>query len=187
MRARAWWIGWLVVSLVGLAGCHRYQVIPDQLKSQVNQEVKFAEIKRNPSRYQGETVVFGGEVLRATRLQDRTRIDVLQLPLSQDLVPGVNRASSEGRFIAFDQKGEILDPAVLQEGTRVTIIGEIQSPISEPLGEADYQYPTLAIRDMTVWDVRVGVSPWPTFGPYWGAYPVGVRPYAFWSGTRVAG
>jgi len=177
----------MMVSVVGLSGCHRYQVIPDQLKPEVNREVVFADIKQNPSRYQGKMVVLGGEVLQATRLPDRTRIDLLQMPLSEDLLPAVNRAASEGRFLAFDQKGAILDPAILREGTRVTIIGEVQSPISEPLGEGDYLYPVVAIHDMTVWDVRVGVSPWPMFGPYWGAYPVGVRPYAFWSDTDVSG
>lgn len=176
-----------MVSLVGLSGCHRYQVIPDQLRSQVNQEVKFAEIKQNPSRYLGETVVLGGEVLRATRLQDRTRVDVLELPLSEQFVPAVKRIASGGRFIAFDQKGNIVDPAIFQEGMRVTIVGEILPPIVEPLGEGNYVYPVLAIRDMTVWDVGVGVAPGAVAGPYWGAYPISVLPYTFWSGTRVAG
>lgn len=176
-----------MVSVAGLAGCHRYQVIPDQLAPRVNREVTFQDIKQDPTRYQGQMVVMGGEVLRATRLPDRTRVEVLQMPLSPDLVPAVNRATSGGRFMAFDQKGEILDPAVLQEGTRVTIIGEVQAPVTEPLDQSEYSYPSLAIRDMTVWDVSAGVSPAPIIGPYWGAYPLGVRPYTFWSGTRVAG
>lgn len=188
MRSGAICIGLLLVSVASLSGCHRYQVIPDALKSRVNRQLTFEELKQDPSRYQGQMVVVGGEVLRAARLPDRTRIEVLQTPLSSDLVPALNRASSQGRFIAFDQKGEILDPAILQEGTRVTIIGEVQAPISEPLEQSEYLYPTVAIRDMTIWDLTVGVAaPGPIVGPYWGSYPYGFRPYTFWSGTRVAG
>jgi len=181
-------MGLWLVAMAALTGCHRYQVIPDHLKQQVNPFVTYPDIRRDPSRAVGQTVVLGGEVLHATRYPDRTRIEILQMPLSQDCVPAGNRSSSQGRFMAFDQKGEIVDPAILQEGTRVTIIGEVQAPVSEQLDESEYVYPTVAIRDMTIWDLRAGVAPGgPLIGPYWGGYPYGVRPYTFWSGTRVAG
>jgi outer membrane lipoprotein len=188
MRRAGVCIGLLAMSVAGLDGCHRYQVIPEPLQAEVNRNVTFEDLKRDPARYEGQTVVLGGEVLRATRLADHTRIEVLQTPLSSDFLPAAARSASRGRFIAYDYKGAIVDPAILQEGTRVTIVGEVQRPVTEPLGQGEYVYPTVGIRDMTVWEVGTGLWPaGPFVGPYWGAYPYGFLPYSFWSGTRVTG
>ncbi|ALA58987.1 Slp family lipoprotein [Nitrospira moscoviensis] len=186
--AVCWGLLAVTVSVGGLAGCHRYQVIPTQLQAKVNRQLTFEDIKRDPARYQGETILVGGEVLRAVRLADRTKIEVLQLPLSSDLVPGMNRSSSQGRFIAFDQRSPMLDPATLEEGTRVTIVGEVQSPVSGSLDHGEYVYPTIVIQDLTRWDPQISAWPVaPLAWPYLSTFPHGFLPYTFWSGTRVTG
>ncbi len=178
----ATWVWLLLLLPAGISGCSSYQVIPEALKGRVNTDVSFEQLKEQPASMKGKLVVLGGEVLRATRLADRTRLEVLQTPLSSDLAPHQARTASQGRFLAYDQRGE--DPAILREGTLVTIIGELQDPTTGRVGEIDYVYPTLAIRDMTVWDVQTTGGP--VLGPLWG-YPYGSRPYTFWSGARVAG
>ncbi|HJR77536.1 MAG TPA: Slp family lipoprotein [Nitrospiraceae bacterium] len=177
----------LLVMLI-LTACNRYQVIPKQYQDQVNRNLTFVETKNDPHLYRGQTVVWGGEVLHATRLPDRTKIEVLQLPLTDDLIPAAERAESNGRFLAFDTQGEILDPAVVKEGTRLTIIGQIQGAVSSTSDLGPREYPALQIRDMTVWDTKVSrAMGYPYYGPYYGHYYYGYRPYVFWEGTRVPG
>jgi outer membrane lipoprotein len=173
---------------LALAACNQYQVIPKQYQGQVNRNLTFAEAKGHPQTYKGQTVVWGGEVLNATRLPDRTKIEVLQLPLTDDLIPAGERTESSGRFLAFDTHGEILDPAVVKEGTRLTIVGQIQGSVSSTSDLGLHEYPSLQIRDMTVWDKKASrAMGYPYYGPYYGHYYYGYRPYVFWSGTRVPG
>jgi len=178
-----------IVGMMWATGCNRYHVIPDDLKGTVNRAVKYEQVKSSPSSYQGQVIILGGEVLSATRLEDKTRIEVLQLPLMDDLTPVTERTESKGRFVAFDTGTEIVDPAILKEGTPVTIIGEVKSPTEGHVGESQYEFPTLAIRDMTVWnkDNAVGAAnryyAYPAYGSY--GYGYGYRPYNFMTGSRV--
>lgn len=180
----------LLLMLAGAGGCNRYDVIPDALEGQVDRDLSFTRVKSDPDRFTGRTVVWGGEVLKAERLRDRTEVELLQLPLNGDLIPAEDRPSSQGRFIAVDRQGEIIDPAILKEGTRVTVIGEIQGSMKEAIGESQYRYPILGIRDMTVWD-RQQRGPYPVgvYGyPYYYGYGYyAYRPYTFWRGSRVPG
>ncbi len=172
----------------GAGGCSRYDVIPDALEKQVDRTVSFMQVKSDPDGYKGTMVVWGGEVLKAERRQDRTEIELLQLPLNGDLIPAEDRPSSEGRFIAVDRHGEIIDPAILKEGTRVTVVGELQGSAKDMIGESQYQYPVLSIRDMTVWDRQQrGAYPVGVYGyPYYYGYGYyAYRPYTFWQGSRV--
>ena len=178
-----------IMGVMCATGCNRYHVIPDHLKNTVNRGVNFDQVKSTPASYQGEVIVIGGEILSAERLEDKTRIEVLQLPLKDDLTPTTERTESKGRFIAFDTGTEIVDPAVLKEGTPVTIIGEVKPPTEGHVGESQYEFPTLAIRDMTVWnkDNAAGAAnryyAYPAYGSY--GYAYGYRPYNFMTGHRV--
>lgn len=165
----------MVVTL--MSGCHGHRVIPDSLKAQVNQAVTFDQVKSSPSSYQGELVVLGGKVLSVARVQDITCIEVLQLPLTNDLVPTMERSESEGRFMVLETEQKILDPTALKEGTLVTIVGEIQLPSEGHAGECRYEFPTLVNREMTVWDKNKTVSTPLTY--YGSPYGYGFRPYYF--------
>jgi outer membrane lipoprotein len=138
----------------------------------VNRAVTFDQIKNAPSSYRGELVVFGGKVLSVTRLEDTTRVEVLQLPLTQDLAPVMEGSQSEGRFVAFDTQQTILEP-----GIPVTIVGEVKSSTQGHGGDRQYELPTLVIRDMTVWDKDKTVLAPLTY--YGSPHGYGYRPYYF--------
>ncbi len=178
-----------IMAVMLATGCNRYHVIPENLKASVNRAVNYEQLRSSPSSYQGEVIILGGEVLSATRLEDRTRIEVLQLPLRDDLTPTTERTESKGRFVAFDTGTEIVDPAILKEGTPVTVIGEVKLPTEGHLGESQYEFPTLAIRDMTVWNKDNAAGgpnryyAYPAYGSY--GYGYGYRPYNFMTGSRI--
>lgn len=173
----------LIGLMVVATGCNRYDVIPDQLEKQVRKNVAFNEIETSPSSYKGQLVVLGGEILSTTRLADKTQIEVLQLPLTDEYIPITDdRSRSEGRFYAYDGGKDILDPAVLPKGTPITLIGEVTGSAMGKIDEAEHQYPTVRIKDLTKWD-KTEARPWgyPYPYPYYGGhYWYGARPFRFY-------
>ncbi len=179
------WVGCALLSIV-LSGCNRYQVIPDHLVKQVNDKLSYEQVKRSPETYRGQTVVWGGEVLSAIRDADRTTVEVLEIPLTKDHFPLNSPASSRGRFLAIDSRGEIIDPAIFKEGSRITVIGEILDSRTETRAKAAYDFPVLAIRDMTMWEERTrGNYPFAGYNHYYGYGFYGYRT-PFIRGTHVA-
>jgi outer membrane lipoprotein len=126
------------------------EVIPRELESQIDSSVSFPQLLASPAAYSGKTVVLGGEVLSAKRLQDGTQLEILQLPVQGDDPPAWRRSESQGRFLAFDRGG--LDPASYPPGTRVTVVGEVTGERVQPLDDSDYRYPTVAVKHVHVWD-----------------------------------
>jgi len=159
----------LITLLILSAGCASDNVVPPSLKTQVDENLTFAQIKESPDSYRGRIVVLGGEVLSAKRLKDGTRIEVLQLPL-QDQEPVTDRTKSQGRFLAVQR--DFLDPATLPKGTRVTLVGEVIGTTTLPLDETEYTYPTVEVKNLTVWPDRIAqrMPPPYYYGPYWGPY-----------------
>ncbi len=132
-----------------LSAC-AYAVIPKELESRVDRNLSFVQVKDSPVTYQGHLIVVGGEVLRVTRLlNDGVRIEVLQLPLNDSLEPTLDRSTSQGRFLAF--QGALQDPATLPSRTLVTIVGEVLGATTFPLDDVEYQYLTLRVRYLKVW------------------------------------
>ena len=173
------------ICLLTICGCSTYKVIPEHLKGQVNKDVSLTSIQQSPSQYRGQLVVLGGEVLDVKRSEDRTRIEVLAHPLSDELVPMPDKSTSSGRFYAFDTGKELIDPAVLDKGTLITVVGEVTGSTEGKLDESTYTYPTLLIRDLTKWE-KMDAPRFPRY-PYYGghyyrpwgvySYPRGMYPY----------
>jgi outer membrane lipoprotein len=156
------------------------KVLPDPLQQQIDDSVSFLELKENPSSYQGRTLMLSGIVIKSKRVKDRTEVEVMQIPTGSGAVPVQDRARSQGRFLAV-KTGGFLDPAVVDAGTPVTIVGEVQAPVTRSLDESEYTYPVLEIKHVVDWDE---VNPQVRAGPY--AYPYGrsmyAYPYSYWGG-----
>lgn len=123
--------------------------IPLSLLEEVDRQVSFVQVKEASASYQGRLIVLGGEVLSAKRLAGSTRIEVLQLPLTETLEPYLSRTSSQGRFLGYQKK--FLDPATIPPGTRLTVLGMVTGSSTEPLDETEYTYPVLEITYLKVW------------------------------------
>jgi outer membrane lipoprotein len=165
--------------VLAVAACSPpYGVVPPALESQVDQSVTFSQLKESPDSYRGRLVVLGGEVLSAKRLKEGTRIEVLQLPLTNSQEPVGERTASEGRFLAFQK--DFLDPAKYPPGTRVTITGEVTGARTQALDETEYTYPTLEIKNVNVWPRIIDGGRLPRqyyWAPYWGWGGRGYYPY----------
>jgi len=161
--------------------------LPPELQKQVEQRVSFSNVKADPAAYKGRTILLGGEVLNAKRMADRTRLEILHLPLNEFNEPVTNRTASQGRYLAFHK--EFLDPATVPPGTRVTVVGEVTGTTEGGLDALKYSYVTLEIRYLQAWPPTPmpyardsAYSPFysysymyrnywdPYWDPYWGPY-----------------
>ena len=140
---------WPALALMMLSACAQ-QVIPKELEPQVDRNVSFLQVQQAPYSYKDRVIVLGGEVLSVKRERDHTRIEVLQLPLDSSLEPVEERTKSLGRFLAVQQ--QMLDPATLPVGTRVTIIGQVIGGTTLPIGETAYNYPILEVKHVKPWE-----------------------------------
>lgn len=187
--------------MAGLAlwvtGCASpYQsLLPSDLSRQVETSLTFSHIKDDPDAHRGKLVILGGQVLKATRLQDSTKLVILQLPLQDDEKPTMELTRSQGRFMAFHQT--FLDPATVPTGTRMTLVGEITGSMTQSLDETTYTYPTMTIKHFKVWPAYTTSGDFypyppyyatPSIHPYLYAYPYagrrgrffGYYPYWYW-------
>jgi outer membrane lipoprotein len=192
-REQPTWRLWIIAgALLAIAGCAKSahqtgqdvldRIIPPELMAQVDQSVSFKDLQSSPSRYIGRTVLFGGTAMKSQRVSDRTEIEIMQLPMVARSMPSDLRTQSEGRFMAV-QSGAFLDPAVIERGSPLTVVGEVKGMVTKPLDEGEYQYPVLEIKHLVDWnDVRTKERErgygggygyagygYPGFGPY-GAY-----------------
>lgn len=149
------------------------QVLPADVRQQIDSTVAFADLEAAPSSYVGRTVMVSGIVLKARRAKDRTEIEVLQLPAAPGGLPSDDRTRSEGRFLAIESK--FLDPATIEPGIPVTIVGEVKGGVTRSLDESEYTYPVIEITRLIDWNKNMPPqyapgSGYPYYGGYYGAY-----------------
>jgi outer membrane lipoprotein len=156
-----------------LSGCAH--VISSQERSKARKDLSFSTILANPEAYQGETVVWGGKVIDTVNEESLALIKVLQIPLDYFGMPE-DEEMSQGRFIAEVQR--YVDPEIYRKGRMITLAGEILGKKVEPLGEMEYTYPLVRVKEIHLW--KQYSSPYGPYPPpywyYWFGYPY---PYAW--------
>ena len=167
-----------LLCLLAIACQHTTDVIPDRLEGPVDRDLRYADIKDHPETYRGKLMLAGGKVLSAKRTQQGTVLEVLQIPLSEELIPAGSDTETKGRFVIIDRNNDkVPDPAVFDdEKKRVTIVGEVLGMTTIKIDDVYQQVPELAVKNITVWDWDRRNS---GYGPYYSyAYRYGY-PY-FW-------
>jgi outer membrane lipoprotein len=135
--------------LTALAGCA--PVISKGVLDTADKNVNFADILKDPAKYTGRTVVVGGAILSSRNLEDRTEIEVLQMPLGYRLKP-VNPEESAGRFILVF-KG-FKDPAIYSEGKKITAVGKVEGSMKGEVGKMPYDYPVISPAEDYLWQME---------------------------------
>lgn len=135
----------------------------------------FGQLRESASRYRGETVVLGGELIETRNKPDHTVFLVLERPLGAGERPK-SGALTGGRFMV--RVGEYLDPVLFAPGRLVTVAGVVAGEETELIGEAPYRYLLLDGREVHLWKEPAS-PPWPPhdpwypywYDPYWGRRP----------------
>lgn len=99
--------------------------------------------------YVGETVLWGGVIVNATNLEERTRLEIVGYPLDEYSQRPQTDAEPQGRFLAYREG--YLETAEYGRGRRVTVRGEITGSERGRIGEAPYTYPAVAVDELELW------------------------------------
>ena len=97
------------------SACSGSKVIPPELEEQIDSSVSFRDIQASPQALQGRTVLLGGEVLGARRLEDGVELEVLQLPVKDDDPPVERRTESRAGFSRSTVRLETPRPFLLAQ------------------------------------------------------------------------
>lgn len=157
-------------------GCtNRPKMVTEQLEGKVDRHLRFANIKHNPESYIGKLMLAGGQVLSSEQVKDGTKFELLQIPLSEDLIPAAREAESKGHFVVIDRNSQLSDLAVFDAPKRVTVVGEVLGSTTVTMDDVARQVPLLALEHVTLWDLdQVRARYWPYCGfgdPHeWGYY-----------------
>ena len=159
------------IAALFVGGCA--PVISKELRTQIAAEITFRQVCENPDAYKGTLVLWGGVIVGAKNVEEGTLIEVLQKPTDRRGRPK-DVDESGGRFIALYDG--YLDVALYAQGRGVTVAGEIKGKRVQPLGDIEYQYPLIAIREIhLVKEERY--YPYPYWYPYWWYPPWWYYPY----------
>jgi len=135
---------------------------------------------------QGQSVRWGGEIIRVEPKADTTCFEILARALDAATRP-IRRDTSQGRFVACHPG--FYDPEDYERGREVTVVGRVTGTDHGKVGEFDYAYPHVDATDIHLWPKRVPHTPYydpwmygfgpgwygPGWGPYWGAPPIIIR------------
>jgi len=162
----------MLYGLFSLTGCA--PVISKQLREQVAKELTLSVVLKDPDIYKGKTVLWSGVIITSVNLKEGTMIEVLQKPADIQGRPK-DVDVSEGRFLALHPG--YLDVAIYRQGREVTIAGEVQGKKVQRLGEIDYTYPLISVKEIHLWPEKEERVYYPY--PYW-HYPWWYYPYWNW-------
>jgi len=151
-------------------------VISKELISRADKGLTFKEVKEDPESYRGRFVVWGGVIISSKNVKEGTVIEILQTSMDRQYKP-IHKDQSEGRFLALYDG--YLDVAVYASGREVTVAGEIKGKRTLPLGEMEYTYPLIAVKEISLWPKEEKQRyyydpyypyPWWWYHPYWGPW-----------------
>jgi outer membrane lipoprotein len=176
----------LPVATLLVFGCA--PVISKSLRDQVDKNLTFSEVFKDPEAHKGSVVVWAGVIIDAKNTKEGTQLEILQKPADFFGAPEeVDRTG--GRFLALYPS--YLDVAVYSQGREVTVGGEVQGKRTLPLGQIEYTYPLVVAKEIYLWPNPSNEwlapypypypyypypgYPWWWYGPYWGPwyYPYG--------------
>ena len=163
----------LCVLLAGLAAC---APVSQEIRREAEASAPFAEIQKDPDKFKGSVVVWGGMIIETVNRQDATSIRVMQTALDFQKRPA-DLDRSEGRFIIVVDR--FLDPDLFKKGREVTVGGEIVGRETHPIGEVRYIYPVVRARELKHREQREPSTPTCNDPWYWGP-PYPWRPWGPW-------
>lgn len=146
----------LILSLAACAG----PISRETLKG-IDRGVTLSIVRADSARYQGKSVILGGEIIQVVNEKERTLIEILQLRLDRFNRPAEDSKSS-GRFLVV--KAGFLDPAIYKTGLLITAVGIVKEIETRPLGETTYDYVVIEMTEDHLFEKRERSEPRIHFG-----------------------
>ena len=137
---------------------------PSSVSQAVVEDVSLAQVRSAGDAYLGTAVRWGGVVTEVENKADKTWVFLVGRALKDNEKP-ISDSPSEGRFIA--SFGGFIDPLVYKTGRPLTVVGSIEGSTVRPIGEYDYQFPIVTVRDSHLWAEPVKTRVYYAPPPFW--------------------
>ncbi|GAA5646634.1 MULTISPECIES: Slp family lipoprotein [Vibrio] len=149
-----------------LAGCAS---LPETLKSDSPRLISDYQAWSVQTTADGTPIRLGGVIAAVTNLDNKTRIEVVNLPISESGKPDIDK-EPHGRFVGYIDG--FIDPVTFAKGRMVTLLGTSQGTEQEKVGDYDYRFPVMQISGYHLWRVEERVVTYddPFFYPCIGIY-----------------
>ena len=154
-----------VFALLVLVGCG-VRVLPEQAMQQVDPSVDFTQVKNDPERYAGTTLLLGGRIISNRSTQDGSLLEVLSYRVDRSGHP-LEIDEEGGRFLVRSDR--FLDPEVYERGSLVTTTATVLGRGTSTVNDIDYSFPLLRLVAAHIWRTDTYLDP--------GRYPY--HPYGF--------
>jgi outer membrane lipoprotein len=148
------YVGIALIALLLLAGCAAMRgpdLVPGELKGELDRDLSLSEVRQAPEDYAGRVVLWGGTVIQTMNRENATLIEIVQLPLDRSERPR-DVDSTQGRFLI--RSSEYLDPYIFRRGREVTVVGELAGTETMTLGDVEYTYPVVRAANIRLWEQR---------------------------------
>ncbi|ASA56795.1 Slp family lipoprotein [Vibrio gazogenes] len=99
---------------------------------------------------QAPYVRLGGVIADIKNLPQRTRLEMVNLPIGSDGKPDI-RQEPHGRFIVYVNR--FLDPVTYAKGRLLTVLGSASAPEKSQVGEYRAEFPVLSASAYHLWRV----------------------------------
>ena len=167
-------VGFLLLMASGCAS-----PIAENFRNEAIHAGSFPQVFENPGNFRGDTVIWGGSIVRTLTTREGSQIYILQSPLGSRDKPE-SADASEGRFIATTDR--LLDPLVYASGRLITVAGQVvgEKVVVHKKSGNSYTYPVVSAGQLYLWPREEPALPpyWgPDYGPYWGNEPFWDYPY----------
>jgi outer membrane lipoprotein len=93
----------------------------------------------------------GGVIADIQNLSDKTRIELVNLPIDDSGKPNINK-QPRGRFIVY--LPGFVDPVTYAEGRLVTVLGKSAGEEDALVGKYEYTFPVLEADALHLWTVK---------------------------------
>jgi outer membrane lipoprotein len=145
-----------------LIGCAH--IISKDILKDVDREIGFEELRKDPGKYQGKTLLLGGVIVKTENRNEGTLLEIYQTEINHYGKP-IDTDISKGRFLAMYE--EFLDSEIYRKGRKVTIAGVVRGGEVKKLGEIDYNYPYLTIKEIHLWKEEQPCESGPYHYEFW--------------------
>jgi len=149
-----------VLILLSLSMVSCVPVISKHVVDQVKPNVTFKEVLHDPERFKDQIILVSGVIVESKNTQQGTLLTVSQRPMGFRGKPK-DVDESDGRFLALDSR--YLEVEIFTQGRSVTIAGEVVGKKVQPLGEIEYTYPFVHIKEIYLWPVEKKYNTYPYY------------------------
>ncbi len=159
----------VLFAVLGLSACSS---LPQELNATSEQVLTdynvFAESKGQAS----NDIRLGGIIAKVDNLKDKTRIEIVNLPISKSGKPDISDEPT-GRFtVYFDG---YLEPVAFSQGRLVTIVGQAAGEEQGKVGEHQYTFPVIKGQGYRLWKIEERVLMYDTQNYFYPCYSINCR------------